>query len=123
MKKFFFLIIPIIILLLILFIYFKGNLFIENFIAFIDQNKDNFIMILAVNTIYCLLSLPVTPLIIVNGFFLGIVGFYNFYIAIIFSSILIFYITRLYSKKLEKNIFFKKKIFNIFFNRYSFLNC
>ena len=112
MKKFFILIIPIIILLLILFIYLKGNLFIENFITFVDQNKDNFIIILAVNIIYCLLSLPVTPLIIVNGFFLGIVGFYNFYIAIIFSSILIFYITRLYSKKLEKNVFFKKKILN-----------
>jgi uncharacterized membrane protein YdjX (TVP38/TMEM64 family) len=112
MKKFFFFIIPLIIFLLILFIYFKGNLFIENFINFIDQNKDNFIIILAVNIIYCLLSLPVTPLIIVNGFFLGIVGFYNFYIAIIFSSILIFYFTRLYSKRLEKNAFFKKKILN-----------
>tara|TARA_B100000035_G_scaffold305880_1_gene307240 strand:- start:445 stop:1101 length:657 start_codon:yes stop_codon:yes gene_type:complete len=110
MKKLFFFFAPIVFILLVLFIYLYTDSFVSQFLRFIEQNRNNHLLIFFINIIYCLSSLPVTPLIIANGFFLGLIGFTNIFLAIIFSSIIIFTISSLYCKKLEKKNFFKKII-------------
>ena len=109
MKKLFFFFAPIVFILLVLFIYLYSDSFVSQFLKFIEQNRNNHLLIFFINIIYCLSSLPVTPLIIANGFFLGLMGFTNIFLAIIFSSILIFSISSLFCKKLEKKKFFLKK--------------
>ncbi len=89
----------------------KDNSIIDTFIEYIIFNKDNYILILLLNVLYFLTPLPVTPIILLNGFFYGYIGFLIIYPIIIIDSLIIFILSkRLIEKKFFK-LFFKENIY------------
>ena len=74
--KFFFFTILAIFLYITYELIFNKNLIIKNLIEYLILNKDNYILIIIVNLIYFLTPLPVTPMILFNGFFYGHLGFF-----------------------------------------------
>lgn len=123
-------------LVLLLAIISNKNFIIENIVNFITQNKENYSLLITINIFYFLSPLPVTPIILANGFIYSSLGFFIIYPIIVIDSLLIFlffrYIIHLNKFKfLLKKKFFKskkflslKKIsekkFTFFISRYTF---
>ena len=96
MKKIALILFPVILILLVFVTFTLGKDYIIFLFGYIEQNKENHIFILFINTFYCLISLPVTPLILANGFFMGMKGFFYIYLAIILSSTILYLIAKNY---------------------------
>ncbi len=111
MKKLSLILFPVILIFLVFLTFTFGKDYIIYLFGYIEQNKENYILILFVNTFYCLISLPVTPLIIANGFFIGTMGFFYIYLAIILSSTILYLTAKKFSKILRNYKFIDKKIF------------
>ena len=110
-KKFFFFTILAIFLYITYELIFNKNLIIKNLIEYLILNKDNYILIIIVNLIYFLTPLPVTPMILFNGFFYGHLGFFIIYPIIILDSLLIFFSSKKFVKSKLFKHFFKKNIY------------
>ena len=116
----------ILIISILLLIFFKGNYFldIKTLKYFFDIQKNYFIVFFII--IYFLTPLPVTPVILLNGYYYGFAGFFIVYPIILMNSLLLF----LLANHIMKINFFKKHIYknekilklkNISQNDYTFI--
>ena len=112
MKKFSYFLIIIFFVFLFFAFFLNGNNIVQFIIELINKNNENYPLIITINFIYFLIALPVTPIILANGFFLGNLGFLIIYSIIIIDSIIIFYFSKFIYKYNKKNNFFQKKILN-----------
>ena len=87
MKKFSYFLIIIFFVFLFFAFFLNGNNIVQFIIELINKNNENYPLIVTINFIYFLIALPVTPIIIANGFFLGNLGFLIIYSIIIFTFI------------------------------------
>ena len=106
MNKFF---LPILVLIISisLLIFFKGNYFldIKTLKYLFDSEKNYFIIFFII--IYFVTPLPVTPVILLNGYYYGFVGFFIIYPLIIMNSLLLF----LCANHIIKINFFRKYLY------------
>ena len=112
MKKFSYFLIIIFFVFLFFVFFLRGNNIVQFIIELINKNNENYPLIVTINFIYFLIALPVTPIILANGFFLGNLGFLIIYSIIIIESIIIFYFSKFIYKYNKKNNFFQKKVLN-----------
>ena len=91
---------------------FNKNLILKNLFEYLISNTNNYFLIITVNFLYFLTPLPVTPIILFNGFFYGFFGFFIIYPIIILDSILIFFSSKILVKSKLFKFFFKKDIYN-----------
>ena len=87
-----------------------------NFLINIDVNKFSFLCIyILICLVYCLFPLPVTLIILLNGYLFKDIGFYVSIIIILLASTLLFVCSRFIEKFFKLNIkeFFLKKNINI----------
>ena len=99
-----------VILVSILAIFFHKTIL--NFLIDIDVSRFDFLFIyLLICVIYFLLPLPVSFIILLNGYLFNDVGFYISFSIIIFSSTILFFFSRTISNFFDLNItaFFLKK--------------
>lgn len=90
---------------------FNKNLILKNLFEYLIINKNNYFLIISVNFLYFLTPLPVTPIILFNGFFYGFFGFFIIYPIIILDSLLIFFSSKILVKSKLFKFFFKKDIY------------
>ena len=69
MKKFSYFLIIIFFVFLFFAFFLNGNNIVQFIIELINKNNENYPLIIIINFIYCLIALPVTPIILANGFF------------------------------------------------------
>ncbi len=110
-KKIIFFTIFVILLLVIYELIFNKNLILKSLFEYLILNKDNYFLIITVNFLYFLTPLPVTPIILFNGFFYGFFGFFIIYPIIILDSLLIFFSSKILVKSKLFKFFFKKDIY------------
>jgi len=110
-KKIIFFTIFVILLLVIYELVFNKNLILKSLFEYMILNKDNYFLIITVNFLYFLTPLPVTPMILFNGFFYGFFGFFIIYPIIILDSLLIFFSSKILVKSKLFKFFFKKDIY------------
>ena len=110
-KKIIFFTIFVILLLVIYELVFNKNLILKSLFEYMILNKDNYFLIITVNFLYFLTPLPVTPIILFNGFFYGFFGFFIIYPIIILDSLLIFFSSKILVKSKLFKFFFKKNIY------------
>ena len=114
MKKIIYLVVIFLLSILSFEIFSNKNFFVETIIHFLSLNKDNYSLLIIINIVYFLSPLPVTPLILANGFLLNSFGFFILYPIIIIDSLLIFLFSRyLIHLKLFKFILKKKFFVNL----------
>jgi len=94
MKKIIYLVVIFLLSILSFEIFSNKNFFVETIIHFLSLNKDNYSLLIIINIVYFLSPLPVTPLILANGFLLNSFGFFILYPIIIIDSLLIFLFSR-----------------------------
>ena len=80
-KKIIFFTIFVVFLLIIHEFIFNKNLIFKSLFEYLILNKNNYFLIITANFLYFLTPLPVTPIILFNGFFYGFFGrdFFNFF--------------------------------------------
>ena len=110
-KRIIFFTIFVILLLVIYEFIFNKNLILKNLFDYLILNKNNYLLIVIVNFLYFLTPLPVTPVILFNGFFYGFFGFFIIYPIIILDSLLIFSLSKILIKSKLFKFFFKKDIY------------
>ena len=110
-KNIIFFTIFVIILLIIYEFTFNKNLILKSLFDYLIVNKNNYFLIITVNFLYFLTPLPVTPIILFNGFFYGFFGFLISYPIIIFDSVLMFFSSKILVKSKLFKFFFKKNIY------------
>lgn len=131
MKKIIFILTFFLIAFLSFKIFSNKDFIIETIINFVILKKDNYILIIIINALYFLSPLPVTPLIIGNGFLLEGYSFFILYPIIVIDSLLLFLLSKYminlnlikYLKKKKKFIALKKiseKNIAFFISRYTF---
>ena len=110
-KKIIFFTIFVIFFLVIYEFIFNKNLISKSLFEYLILNKNNYFLIITVNFLYFLTPLPVTPIILFNGFFYGFFGFFIIYPIIILDSLLIFFSSKILIKSKLFKFFFKKDIY------------
>ena len=69
MKKFSYFLIIIFFVFLFFAFFLNGNNIVQFIIELINKNNENYPLIVTISFIYFLIALPVTPIILANGFF------------------------------------------------------
>ena len=110
-KKIIFFTIFVILLLVIYEFIFSKNFILKSLFEYLILNKNEYFLIIIVNFLYFLTPLPVTPIILFNGFFYGYLGFFIIYPIIILDSLLIFFSSKKLVKSKLYKFFFKKDIY------------
>ena len=110
-KKIIFFTIFVIFFLVIYEFIFNKNLISKSLFEYLILNKNNYFLIITVNFLYFLTPLPVTPIILFNGFFYGFFGFFIIYPIIILDSLFIFFSSKILIKSKLFKFFFKKDIY------------